>query len=141
LFEENYRRTGESGPMLRVRVEAPLRATESAEKLSAAIRSLFPDAALAVHADRVVGTTETLDRLRERIRAQRIRDTARRQLLSGRRGDRTVVELNKQAAFVGVVSFGTGSPLGDIRVEIESDDLAGVIDDVAESTLEPKVRP
>ncbi len=46
--------------MLRVRAEAPLRPTESAEKLSAAIRSLFPDALLEVHADRVVGTTESL---------------------------------------------------------------------------------
>src|SRR6266581_4098503 len=122
--------------MLRVRAEAPLRPTESAEKLSAAIRNLFPDAVLEVHADRVVGTTETLDRLRERIR-----DTARRQLLAGRHGDRTVVDLNKQAAFVGVVSFGTASPLGDIRVEIESDDLSAVIDYVAESTREPKARP
>ena len=127
--------------MLRVRVEAPLRPTESAEKLSAAIRNLLPDAVLEVHADRVVGTTETLDRLRERIRAQRIRDTARRQLLAGRHGDRTVVDLNKQAAFVGVVSFGTASPLGDIRVEIESDDVSAVIDYVAESTLEPKAKP
>ncbi len=109
-------------------------------KLSTAIRNLFPDVALQVQADRVVGTTETLNRLRERIRSQRIRDTARRQLLAGRRGDRTVVELNKQAAFVGVVSFGTASPLGDIRVEIESDDLLAVIDDVAESTLEPNAK-
>ncbi len=127
--------------MLRVRAEAPLRPTESVEKLSAALRSLFPDALLEVHADRVVGTTESLDRLRERIRAQRIRDTARRQLLAGRREDRTVVDLNKQAAFVGVVSFGTASPLGDIRVEIESDDLSAVIDFVAESTREPKAKP
>ncbi|HEX9340444.1 MAG TPA: RNA-binding domain-containing protein [Thermoplasmata archaeon] len=126
--------------MLRVRVEAPLQATESAEKVSAAIRNLFPDVALQAQADRVVGTTETLDRLRDRIRSQRIRDTARRQFLAGRHGDRTVVDLNKQAAFVGVVSFGTASPLGDIRVEIESDDLSAVIDDVAESTVEPKAK-
>ena len=126
--------------MLRVRVEAPLRPTESAEKLSAAIRTLFPDSELQVHSDRVVGTTGTLDRLRERIRAQKIRDTARRQLLAGRHGDRTVVELNKQAAFAGVVSFGTASPLGDIRVEIESDDLPAVIDYVAESTRAPKAK-
>jgi len=86
----------------------------------------------------LTGTTESLERLRERIWDQRIRDTARRQFLAGRRGDRTVVRLNKQAAFVGVVNFAAGSPLGDIVVEIESDDLAAVIDHVAESTVARK---
>jgi predicted RNA binding protein with dsRBD fold (UPF0201 family) len=84
----------------------------------------------------VVGTTDSLERLRQRIRDQRIRDTARRQLRAGRQGDRTTVSLSKQAAFVGVVNFAAGSPLGDIVVEIESDALDAVIDDVAESTVE-----
>ncbi len=86
-----------------------------------------------------MGTAASLDRLRELIRAQRIRDTARGQFLAGRQGNRTRVVLNKQAAFMGVVSFAAGSALGDIEVEIESDDLLAVIDYVAESTVEPKV--
>jgi predicted RNA binding protein with dsRBD fold (UPF0201 family) len=108
-----------------------------------AVRNLFPDLRIDSTGDRVVGVTENLDRLRDRIRTQRIRDTARRQLLAGRRGDRTIVSLSKQAAFVGVVNFGASSALGDIQVEIESDDLAAAIDYVAESTV-PKaqaVRP
>lgn len=86
----------------------------------------------------MTGTTESLERLRQRIRDQRIRDTARRQLRAGRQGDRTTVSLSKQAAFVGVVNFAAGSPLGDIVVEIESDALDAVIDEVAESTVERK---
>ncbi len=121
--------------MLRVRVEAPFRPTEAPEKVTAALRKVFPDLQVESMEGRVVGTTETLERLRERIRTQRIRDTARRQLLAGRRGDRTTVSLNKQAAFVGVVNFSAASALGDIVVEIESDDLDATIDYVAESTV------
>lgn len=124
--------------MLRVRVETPCRPTEDPEKVTAALRNLFPDLRIDSMEGRLVGTTERLERLRERIRDQRIRDSARRQLLSGRDGDRTTVSLSKQAAFVGVVNFAAGSPLGDIVVEIESDDLAAIIDDVAESTVDRK---
>ena len=124
--------------MLRVRIETACRPTETLDAVSTALRNLFPDLRIESQEDRLTGTTESLERLRERIRDQRIRDTARRQFLAGRRGDRTVVSLNKQAAFVGVVNFAAGSPLGDIVVEIESDDLAAVIDHVAESTVDRK---
>src|SRR2546425_10232768 len=103
-----------------------------------ALRNLFPDLRVESTEGRISGTTETLDRLRELIRTQRIRDTARRQLLAGRREDRTEVSLSKQAAFVGVVNFAASSPLGDITVEIESDELEAAIDHVAESTVAPK---
>ena len=124
--------------MLRVRVEAPRHPTETEEAVGTALRNLFPDLQLEFQEDRLTGTTGSLERLRQRIRDQRIRDTARRQLLAGRRGDRTSVSLSKQAAFVGVVNFAAGSPLGDILVEIEADDLSAVIDDVAESTVDRK---
>ena len=124
--------------MHRVRVETPVHPTENPDKVMTALRNLFPDVRIESTEGRIVGTTENLDRLRELIRTQRIRDTARRQLLAGRRGDRTTVSLSKQAAFVGVVNFAASSPLGDITVEIESDDLEAAIDYVAESTVAPK---
>jgi len=122
----------------RVSVEAPTHPTESPEKVETALRNLFPDLRIEPAPGRIVGTTENLDRLRELIRTQRIRDTARRQLLAGRRENRTTVSLSKQAAFVGVVNFAASSPLGDIVVEIESDDLGAAIDYVAESTVASK---
>jgi len=120
---------------MRVRVEAPCRPTESLAKVERALLNLFPDLAFEREDDLVIGTTASLERLRELFRDQRIRDSARSQLLKGRAGDRTRVLLNKQAAFVGRVNFSTGSPLGDISVEIQADDLAAVIDYVAESTV------
>ena len=121
---------------MRVRVEAPCRPTESLGKVERALLNLFPDLAFEPEDDRVVGTTASLERLRELIRDQRIRDSARSQFLKGRAGDRTRIMLNKQAAFVGRVNFSTGSPLGDISVEIQADDLAAAIDYVAESTVD-----
>jgi uncharacterized protein len=121
-----------------VHVETPVHATENPEKVVRALRNLFPDLRIGSREGRIVGETEDLDRLRELIRNQRIRDTARRQLLGARRGNRTTVSLSKQAAFVGVVNFAASSPLGDIVVEIEADDLDAAIDHVAESTIAPK---
>jgi predicted RNA binding protein with dsRBD fold (UPF0201 family) len=122
--------------MLRVRVETPCHPTEDPEKVVGALRTLFPDLEVERRDRRILGTTGHLDRLRERIRDQRIRDTARRQLLAGRSADRTTIRLSKQAASWGVVNFAAGSPLGDVLVEIESDDLSAVIDDVAASTVD-----
>lgn len=127
--------------MLRVRVETPCHATESPAKVKLALLRLFPDLVFEREDDRVVGTTGSLAKLRELIRNQRIRDTARGQLLAGRSRERTRIALSKQAAFMGVVNFASGSLLGDIEVEVESDDLSAVIDDVAESTVQPEVRP
>ena len=127
--------------MLRVRVETPCRPTEDPAKVEAALLRLFPDLALEREDDRVVGTSSSLEKLRELIRNQRIRDTARGQFLAGRQGDRARVALSKQAAAMGIVNFAAGAPLGDIAVEIESDDLAATIDYVAEGTVERTVRP
>ena len=127
--------------MIRVRVETACRPTESAAKVKLALLNLFPDLAFEREDETVVGHTSSLERLRELIRNQRIRDTARGQFLAGRHGDRTQVRLSKQAAYMGSVHFSAGSPLGDILVDVESDELAAAIDFVAESTVDRPVTP
>ncbi len=127
--------------MLHVRVETACRPTENLGKVKVALLHLFPDLAFEREDEQVVGTTSHLEKFRELIRNQRIRDTARGQLLAGRQGDRTRVRLSKQAAYMGIVNFTAGSPLGDVLVEIESDDLAAAIDFVAESTVDRPVTP
>lgn len=126
--------------MVRVRVETPCFPTEDPAKVKRALLALFPDLTILQEDDRIVGTTSSLAHLRDLIRTQRIRDTARARFLGGRDGRRTHVSLSKQAAFMGRVNFATPSGLGAIEVEIQDDDLAAVIDDVAESTVEPRVR-
>ncbi|HKZ99674.1 MAG TPA: RNA-binding domain-containing protein [Thermoplasmata archaeon] len=124
--------------MTRIRVTAPVRPTEDVAKVTRAVLNLFPDARIEVRGDSIIGETESLDRLRELIRNQKIRDAARSLLRRARVGARTSVGLSKQAAFMGRVNFSATSPLGDLAVEIESDDLDALIDHVAESTVRPK---
>ena len=85
---------------------------------------------------RLVGRGESLSRFAELLRRQKIRDAARRVLLKGVRGDGAMVfRLNKQAAFVGKVSFSGGeSPLGDISVLVEQPGIVELIDGIAPDT-------
>lgn len=124
--------------MVRVRIVAPVRPTERPDRVRDAVLQIFPDAIVTEEEGRIVATSADVERFRERIRTQKIRDSARSVLLAGIDGTRTRFRLNKQAAVVGRVNFGSGSPLGDLEVEIEDDDLPGVVDRVAESTREKR---
>lgn len=124
--------------MARIRVSTPVRPTEDPTKVEAALRNLFPELELEEIEGFVKGTSTSLDRLRELIRNQKIRDSARSLFRRGRTDDRTTVQLNKQAAFVSRVNFGEDGPLGEILVEIESDRLDEEIDFVAERTTGPR---
>lgn len=110
--------------MLRVRVRAPLRPTEDAEKVKRAILNLFPDAQLRVDAREVVADAPSLDRLRELVRSERIPDTARGVMLHGMSLDGAYARflLGKQAAAAGRAHFGAiRGPLGDLEVELSGD--------------------
>lgn len=124
--------------MIRVLVSVPVRPTDDRTKVERALSNLFPDLHVEATPEGLRGETTGLERLGELIRNQRIRDTARSVLLRGRTAGRTRFELNKQAAYMGRVSFGATSPLGDILVEIQAEDLDAAIDVVAESTVRPK---
>jgi len=119
----------------RVRVEAPVHATESAAKVKLACLNLFPDLAFIQEGDVLVGETTSLERFRTQVRHQRIRDTARGILIRNRNGSETHFRLNKQAAYMGLVNFGTGAALGDLAVTVAEENMDALIDHVAESTV------
>jgi len=119
----------------RVRVEVPVHPTESAAKVKLACLNIFPDLAFEEEGDILGGTGSDVERLRELLRTQRIRDSARDVLIRGRREGIVRFSLNKQAAYVARVNFGSGGPLGDLRVAIEAEDTDALIDRVAESTV------
>ena len=121
--------------VVRVRVEAPVNPTESAAKVRTACLNVFPDLEFVEEGGRLVAHGATLDAFRELLRNQHIRDTARDLLIRGRRGNTTTFRLSKQAAFVRRVNFSEGSPLGDLTVTVEDEDLDALIDRVAESTV------
>ncbi|MFB2623882.1 MULTISPECIES: RNA-binding domain-containing protein [Methanothermobacter] len=115
-----------------VRVEVPVRATEDPEKVREAVMNVFPDLEIEGYGDflKGEGNTESLSELREALERRRIRLTARGILIKNMRGKSTRIYINKQAALIGRVNVLEEpiTPLGDIMVEIESDDLLGIID-------------
>ena len=122
---------------MHIRIRAPCRSTESLAKVKLAILNIFPEAAFVEEDDVVEATSDRADRLRELIRQQKIRDSARAELRRGITGSGIAFALNKQAAYAGRVSFATGSaPLGDIEVELEDDRPDAVVDFLAESTVQ-----
>jgi predicted RNA binding protein with dsRBD fold (UPF0201 family) len=80
---------------------------------------------------------ETLATLRNVLRRDRIRDASRKPLFQGLNADVITFYLNKQVAFAGHVSFSEAnseSPLGPIKVIVESENPRELIDWLAPRT-------
>jgi len=73
-FLRKLKARGESGRVPPRSRRNAVSATEDIERVTAAVRSLFPDVQFIAEPEgRVVGTTESVEHLREQIRNQRIR--------------------------------------------------------------------
>jgi hypothetical protein len=103
-----------------VRIVAPVRDTEVADRVSDAVTNLFPNADVSRDAGRIVAETHSMDRFSERLHEQEILDSARREFFRRADDDGFSFALKKQAAFKGVVNFSVGNPdeLGDIEVHV-----------------------
>jgi predicted RNA binding protein with dsRBD fold (UPF0201 family) len=80
---------------------------------------------------------DTLTKLYNLLRRERIRDAARGVLYEGLSEKSIIFYLNKQVAYVGHVSFSKPvgeSPLGPIKVEIQCDKPRELIDWLAPRT-------
>jgi len=136
--------------MLKVTVKVEVRATEDVEKVETAIKNVFsPDKVELLPLSEklrvlVASSTsyESLEKLRELLRRERILDAAHKILRTGIDDGRLVFHLNKQAAYAGHVSFSgvDESPLGPITFEIECSDPRGLIDWLAPRTFGGMVR-
>lgn len=127
-----------------VTAETAVEPTEDEKKVERALLKLFPSGrperrteggctvGLVVHGSGL----EFLSTLRSLIRQERIRSTARAVLLRNARDQDRVLRiyLNKQAAFMGRVSFCAPvgeSPHGPILIEVETEEMQAVIDYIA----------
>ena len=114
--------------------------TEDPEKVRRALLNLFPSAEVMEREGEMTASTDDLSRFKELIRNHRILDSTRRVLLNGLADGKTSFLLNKQAAFVGKVSFAEGrSPMGPMTVVIMSDDMEKTIDDIAPRTVDGEI--
>jgi uncharacterized protein len=125
-----------------VAAKTPVQPTEDEAKVERALLKLFPSSRI----DRIAGQDETvilsiresglepLANLRNLIKQERIRNAARAVLIRNIRGRRIQIYLNKQAAFMGRISFCEPigeSPHGPISVELDCDNPLSVIDYLA----------
>ena len=107
--------------MIEVAVYSSVRPTERVEKVASAIENIFPGMVMDIRADRIEAYDglESLRNLHKLLREQSILDTARGVMLRGRVGEAVSFQLNKQAAFMGIVSFPPEEePLGSLHVQI-----------------------
>ena len=125
-------------------VETQINPTENVESVKAAINNFLDNATITIKPSikgnsltAVAKGQDSLFKLRNLLRNDRIRDASRRMLFKSIRGNMISFYLNKQVTFVGHISFSeesSESPLGPIRVNIETDDPEQLIDWLAKKT-------
>jgi predicted RNA binding protein with dsRBD fold (UPF0201 family) len=133
---------------VKIYVDVKVNPTEDSNKVQVAVQRILGP----IHLEKIdeedrtylKGTAEGLEQLlafQELLRKERIRDAARRVLLSGLVGNRTVTfYLNKQVAYAGHISFSQPegeSPLGPIQVEVQCDNPRKLIDWLTPKTPKP----
>jgi len=124
---------------MKVVVETVCKPTEDKDKVKNAMLNIFPDLRIDDKGDRMIGASFSLDRFKEILRSHRIRDTARTVLFRGKKGNKTIFKLNKQVAFVGKICFAEeNSPLGDITVILEDENIDRIIEEITSTKGEEK---
>jgi len=120
-----------------IRVYCPIFPSEDPEKVLRAVKNIFPDIGQSTEDNAIAGDTANLEHFAAQIRRQRILDTARSVMMKGRRGERTIFNLNKQAAFAGKISFTEERTiLGTINVTIAADNITEFIEALAPQTVD-----
>jgi predicted RNA binding protein with dsRBD fold (UPF0201 family) len=125
-------------------VETQINPTENEESVKAAVNNFLDNATITIKPSlkgnsltAIAKGQDSLLKLRILLHNDRIRDASRRLLFKSIRGNMISFYLNKQVAFVGHISFSeesSESPLGPIRVNIETDNPEQLIDWLAEKT-------
>jgi hypothetical protein len=127
-------------------VEVEINPTESADKVKQAVENIFGNVKVKVQpmhdVDLLIAEARGLDsltKLYNLLRRERIRDSARRVFLKGLDEKTLTFCLNKQVAFVGHISFSeevAESPLGPIKVKIECDNPKELVDWLVRKTVQ-----
>jgi len=127
-----------------VQVEADINPTENEGKVKRAVENIFSnlewEAKPQKRGSLLVGRgrgIDTLTKLYNLLRRERIRDAARGALYEGLSQKSIIFYLNKQVAYVGHISFSKPigeAPLGPIKVEIQCNNPREVIEWLAPRT-------
>jgi len=116
-----------------IRIECPVHPSEDPSKVVRAVKNVISNCSPEPMNGRIQVASknhELLDIIYEQIRSRRVLGVFRKVLLNNMIGNSTWFYLNKQAAYVGIVSIceeESESPLGPIQVTLWSSDLESVI--------------
>ena len=124
-----------------IKLKSKIKPTEDEKKVIKAVKNIFKDARVVVEDNQLIGEAEDIDRFKELLRSQAILDTARMVLEKGIVGNSTKFNINKQAAFAGLVNFDKDIH-GGIFVKLiaeEDEDLMKLIKDIAPRTKDGKI--
>lgn len=127
-----------------VHIEVDVNPTEDEEKVKKAVNNIVSNAIFTSEAafqgsilKAEAQGQDSLTKLRNLLRNDRIRDAARKLLHRATKGNKISFYINKQVAYVGHISFSeetAESPLGPIRVVIETEDPNQLVEWLAEKT-------
>ena len=119
----------------KIYAKTELNPTEDIDKVTKTLKNMFDYDDIEIGEDYIFvsGEKESITNLRKEMRERKIRGAARKIMLKGIRANKIHFKLSIQAAFVGVPNFVEDdlSPLGEIDVEIETDDIQRFIDWIA----------
>jgi len=125
-------------------IEAEIYPTESEEKVKTAVSNILGNASITIKPDVKLSTLtakaegqESLVKLRNILHSDRVRDASRKAFFRSTRGNTIRFCLNKQVAFAGHISFceeTAESPLGPLKVTIETDNPQQLVEWLAEKT-------
>jgi len=125
-------------------IETEINLTESEEKVKQAIENIFGNVQAKIQPvyKRAILTAqakgiETLTKLQNLLRRERIRDAARKALYEGLNGKTISFCLNKQVAYAGHISFSketAESPLGPIKIKIKCENPRQLVNWLAPKT-------
>lgn len=120
----------------KIKARAMVNPTEDLEKVTEALSNMFDYEDIEIGENYVIvsGGIESLQILKDLLRERKIRDTASKILEKNASSNIITFSLSKQAALVGVPNFVEGyqSPLGEIEVEIETDEVETLIQWITE---------
>ena len=118
---------------LNVKVFCEINTSEESSKVNTAVRNIFPNLEISINHHQIIGkssSVESLSNISESINTKNTKNILQRILKQNTDGHSTWFYLNKQAAFVETVAIcseSNESPLGPIKVILESNDIDNVI--------------
>jgi predicted RNA binding protein with dsRBD fold (UPF0201 family) len=131
-----------------IHIETDVNPTESEEKVKKALTNLFGELDTKTiplqKGAQIIAQEKGLDTLsifRNILARDKIRDSARKALREGIRDETVTFYMNKQVAFAGHVSFSESdaeSPLGPIKVVIQTSDPMQLLDWLAPRTIKSR---